>query len=478
MEAQLDIDHSSTSVGLAVEADEPSRLTFAFEIDGSAAKRPLSPVQLLQPTTVAILGLGYVGLPTALALVQGGVSVLGVDVSTARLQAIRERRVDLIEMDQERLAAFVDSPALTLTSDAAALQSADAVLICVPTPVDEHLAPDLTALRGACATAVANAVAGQTIVLTSTSYVGCTRDFLVEPLIARGLTPGRDIFVAFSPERIDPGNVVHTQESVPRVIGGVTPECTRRAASIVGHVTQHVHQVSSPEAAELTKLYENTFRAVNIALANEMSDVSASLGIDIHEVIEAASTKPYGFTAFTPGTGVGGHCIPCDPHYLLWQLRAARTTAPVIEQAMQSIALRPGQIVNQTVARLSADQIGIRGARVLVLGVAYKPGVADVRESPALEILTTLRGLGAIIEYSDKLVPVVNLGHGEIMRSTVDPVGRSYDAIIVHAVHPGTSLDWLRNRRVIDPSGKLRDLAPRPSVFTEIGSLTGAASGR
>lgn len=440
-----------------LEADDASAMVFELEATDAEPVEHLATIPVVRPTTVGILGLGYVGLPTALSLLHGGASVIGVDVSAPRLSAIRERRVDLIDMDHDRLATHLDTAAFTLTTDAAALRAADAVLICVPTPVDEHLAPDLTALRGACATAVANAVPGQTIVLTSTSYVGCTRDFLLEPLAARGFTPGVDIFVAFSPERIDPGNTVHTQEFVPRVVGGVTPECTRRAAAIVGQVTKRVHEVSSPEAAELTKLYENTFRAVNIALANEMSDVSASLGIDVHEVIEAASTKPYGFTPFTPGTGVGGHCIPCDPHYLLWQLRAARMSAPVIEQAMNSIAMRPSKIVSQTVGLLSADEIGIRGARVLVLGVAYKPGVADVRESPAIEILAQLRKLGAIIEYNDRLVPVLNLGGGEIMRSTDDPANRTYDVVIIHAVHPGTSLEWLRDQRVVDPSGKLRE---------------------
>lgn len=459
MEAhRLDVEGTSSVGTAAVEEAEALRLDFDYEPGDRELRRSIPTLPYTKPTTVGILGLGYVGLPTALSLLNDGVAVVGVDTSVARLHAIRARQVDLIDMDHVRLATFVDSPAFTMTDDVAGLRAVDAMLICVPTPVDGHLSPDLAALRSACATAVSEAVLDQTIILTSTSYVGCTREFLVEPLIARGFTPGEDIFVAFSPERIDPGNEVYTQESVPRVLGGVTPECTRHAAAIIGHVTKRIHAVSSPEAAELTKLYENTFRAVNIALANEMADVSVNLGVDIHEVIEAASTKPYGFTPFRPGTGVGGHCIPCDPHYLLWQLRALHVSAPVIQQAMQSIDLRPGQIVDQTMACLSADEIGIRGARILVLGVAYKPGVADVRESAAIKILAELRELGAIIEYSDRLVPVLNLGNGEIMRSTVDPGSRSYDAVIVHAVHPGTSLEWLRNRRVIDPSGRLRQM--------------------
>ena len=457
---RLEVDDTSSAGRLKVETDQAARLHLDFEATDDELARHIATITVAHTKTVGILGLGYVGLPTALALLHDGVNVVGIDVSPVRLRAIRERRVDLIDADQERLAASLDSPAFTLTDDAASLQAADAVLICVPTPVDAHLAPDLTALRSACATAVAQAVANQTIILTSTSFVGCTREYLVEPLVARGFTPGVDIFIAFSPERIDPGNEVYTQESVPRVIGGVTPECSKRAAGVVGHITRLVHEVSSPEAAELTKLYENTFRAVNIALANEMADVSASLGVDVHEVIEAASTKPYGFTPFTPGTGVGGHCIPCDPHYLLWQLRAFRTPAPVIEQAMQSIALRPRQIVNQTVARLSADRIGIRGARVLVVGAAYKAGVVDVRESPALVILAELHSLGAIVEYHDRLVPGVQIGKDEFIYSTADPAEHTYDAFIIHAIQPGTSLDWLVGQRVIDPSGRLRGWTP------------------
>ncbi len=214
------------------------------------------------------------------------------------------------------------------------LRSADAVIVCVPTPVDDHRAPDLGALGSACATVVEYAQPGQLLLLTSTTYVGCTHDLLVEPLRRRGLVAGRDIAVAFSPERIDPANERYPADRVPRVVGGATASCAGRASQVVAAVAPDVHVVSSAEAAEMTKLYENTFRAVNIALANELASVSRTLNLDAMEVIAAAATKPYGFFPFYPGPGVGGHCIPCDPHYLLWQLRALHHRAPLVEEAM------------------------------------------------------------------------------------------------------------------------------------------------
>lgn len=260
----------------------------------------------------------------------------------------------------------------------------------MPTPVDRHLVPDLGALSAACASVVEHAVPGQLLMLTSTTYVGTTRDLLVEPLTARGFVVGEDIFVAFSPERIDPGNARHTQDTTPRVVGGTGRETTDRAAAVLARTAPSVHVLPSPEAAEMTKLWENTFRAVNIALANEFAENCRTLGIDPIPVIEAAATKPYGFMPFYPGPGVGGHCIPCDPHYLLWQLRAERTASPVIEAAMTAIAGRPGMVVRRVRELLGERGLATVGARVLVVGIAYKPGVADLRESPALEIIEEL----------------------------------------------------------------------------------------
>jgi nucleotide sugar dehydrogenase len=407
---------------------------------------------------VAILGLGYVGLPTALALLEAGSDVIGIDVSGKRLAAIRSRRVDLSPLDHGRLAKALRGRRLRLSRRSADLAGADTVIVAVPTPVDEHLTPDLSLLEAACASVVAAARPGQTIILTSTSYVGCTRDLLVRPLEKRGFTVGEDIFVAFSPERVDPGNISFPQERVPRVVGGVTPECLRRAVRVVGAVALFTHQVSSPEVAEMTKLHENIFRAVNIALVNEMADVAREMDIDIAEVIQAASTKPYGFMPFSPGPGVGGHCIPCDPHYLLWQLRRERVQAPLIEQAMISIARRPGQVVARAAEVLAERHQTLRGAHVIVVGVAYKPGVEDVRESPALEIMQRLLDAGAKVAFADRLVDSVHVGSNEFSAERRPASGR-WDLAIVHTYDPVMDLDWLDGvSTVLDASFRVKSL--------------------
>jgi nucleotide sugar dehydrogenase len=256
------------------------------------------------------------------------------------------------------------------------------------------------------------------------------------------MVPGSDIHVAFSPERIDPANTQFPVELTPRVVGGVTERCTAAALLVLQQTAPSVHVVSSPEAAEMTKLHENTFRAVNIAYVNEMADVCARLGLDVNEVVTAASTKPYGFMPFMPGPGVGGHCIPCDPHYLLWQLKADRAEAPVVDAAMRAIAARPGRVVQKAQQLLAEAGSAVRGARILVLGAAYKPGVADVRESPALEIMDLLRRAGADVSFTDPYVESVTLD-GTDLRATLLPEQKTWDLVLVHTLHPGVDLKWL-----------------------------------
>jgi nucleotide sugar dehydrogenase len=393
--------------------------------------------------TVAVLGLGYVGLPTGIGLAEQGLRVIGVDVSERRLQDVREGTVDLAGPERDRLRAAIELGVLALTSDPGALHAADAVVICVPTPVDEALAPDLRFIRAACATAVAQARRDQTIVLTSTTYVGTTRELLIQPLAERGLRPGREVFVAFSPERIDPGNRRFGQEDVARVVGGATTQCARAAAAVVGGVAARVHVVSSPEAAEMTKLYENTFRAVNIAFANEMAGASRCYGLDPIEITRAAATKPYGFMPFHPGPGVGGHCIPCDPHYLLQGLRERRGHAPVTERAMKAIAMRPTAVVSRALDMLVEDGIDRRDARVLVVGASYKPGVRDVRESPAVRIMRELAEEGVAVAYHDPLVRSLEAGEQMALLSVPRPDPSDYDLALLVTLHDGHDYDWL-----------------------------------
>ncbi len=393
---------------------------------------------------IAVLGLGYVGLPTALALRSAGRSVLGIDISEKRLESIRKRMVDLTSADHERLAAALgDDERFSVTDNAGRLAEADGVLICVPTPIDRHHVPDLAALKASCETVVRHARPGQTIILTSTSYVGTTRDLLIEPLAARGLEVGTDICVAYSPERIDPANSAFPQELVPRVLGATSPVCVEKAAAIVSAVAPKVQVVSSPEAAEMTKLYENIFRAVNITLANEMAEACRSLELSPAEVVDAAATKPYGFMPFIPGPGVGGHCIPCDPHYLLWQLHPRHTSMPLVERAMDGIARRPLQVADRAADLLSrARGRGVSGARILVCGVAYKKGVADVRESPALVLIELLHDRGALVDYYDPLVPVIE-ERGRTLISVAEPGAGDYDLVIAHTLHPGADYAFL-----------------------------------
>ncbi|MDI9890605.1 nucleotide sugar dehydrogenase [Microbacterium sp. IEGM 1404] len=427
----------------------------------TAATEPAAPPPF--DFDVAIVGLGYVGLPTALAYRASGSRVLALDASPRRLRTIAARGADLIDSDRDRLEAALRAPReFRLTSDVSELARAAAIVVCVPTPVDHQQVPDLAPLRAACATVVAAARPGQLIMLTSTTYVGCTHDLVEQPLRERGLEVGRDVFVTFSAERIDPGNVGFAQEVVPRVVGGATPQCQEEGVRLLSRYAARVHPVSSLATAEMTKLLENTFRAVNIALANEFADICGALDVPVTEVIEAASTKPYGFMAFYPGPGVGGHCIPCDPHYLLWQLKALHVDAGVITEAMTRIAARPRRVVDRVRDVLGRAGKGTLGARVLIVGVTYKPDVADLRESPALEIIDGLINAGAEVQYVDTHAPHIHLGSGRERDSLTDPAAFHPDVVLVHTRHHDSDLNWLDGDAVVlDGTYRSSDIAGR-----------------
>ncbi len=415
-------------------------------------------------SSVAIVGLGYVGLPTAVALHGRCKRIIGVDLSQQRLAEIAAGKADLAGPDQAELAAALADGSLELTADPTAVKAADAVIICVPTPVDAHYVPDLRALRGACASVVAHARPGQTVILTSTTYAGTTRELLAEPLRLRGLRVGTDVFVAFCPERIDPGNLDHLQRETPRVVGGISPACTERAAVIIGQLTDAVYLLSSPEAAEATKLYENIFRAVSLALANEFADACGTLNLDPVEVTLAAGTKPYGFLGALPGPGVGGHCIPCDPHYLLWQLSKQGRESPLIEQTMKSISMRPSRVAERAAEVLAAESRTLAGAAVIVIGVSYKAGVQDLRESPAIGLIARLLDAGAAVDYYDPLIPHLRLPDGRVAHSHDAPGDGHWDLAIVHTIHPGLDYSWVSDcPRVLDATYQF-DGAPHRTV--------------
>jgi UDP-N-acetyl-D-glucosamine dehydrogenase len=439
----------------------PTSIPTAVPIQTSAAANAV----------VAVVGLGYVGLPTAIAMRNAGCRIIGIDTSARRLETIRTGGAELLESEHEALREHLADDGFALTDRIDALDAADLILICVPTPVDEHHLPDLEILKGACAAVVAHARQGQTLVLTSTTYVGSTRELLVQPLVERGLKIGEDVCVAFAPERIDPGVAGHEQLQTPRVIGGVTETCFRRAAELLRHTCKHLHRVSSPEAAEMVKLYENTFRAVNIALAFEMAEACRTHGLEPIEVTEGAASKPYGFMAHFPSAGVGGHCIAVDPHYLLHPLRERGRPARVSEEALRKLAGRPRHVAWRAHEVLVELGRRLTEARILVVGVSYKSSVADTREAPAVEIITRLRAEGAHVDYHDPLVPELELG-GELLHG-VDPDPRrdgggfgpeDYDLTIIATVHPEHDYGWLsRCEAVLDctyrtPGGRQRFL--------------------
>ena len=420
---------------------------------------------------VAVVGLGYVGLPTAIALRNAGCRIVGIDISAARLEAIRGGEAELLPAEHESLRAHLADDGFLLTDRVEALDAADLVLICVPTPIDARRQPAPGILRGACAAVVAHARVGQTLVLTSTTYVGTTRELLVEPLAERGLTVGEDVFVAFAPERIDPGVPDHEQLLTPRVIGAVSETCFRRAAELLRHTCKSLYRVSSPEAAEMVKLYENTFRAVNIALAFEMAEACRTHGLEPIEVTDGAATKPYGFLAHYPSAGVGGHCIAVDPHYLLHPLRERGRPATVAEEALRKLAGRPRHVAARAHEVLVELGQRLSEARLLVVGVSYKPDVADTREAPALELIARLRAEGAHVEYHDPLVSEIEIDGASL--AGVDPDPRrdaggfgpeDYDLAIITTVHPEHDYGWLeRCPAVLDctyrtPTGRLRFL--------------------
>lgn len=397
---------------------------------------PSTPITAPQPTPhVALIGLGYVGLPTALALLASGAEVTGFDISQARIDAIRAQEVELIPEDHERLArALAESPSrLHLTSDPADLTAADAVIIAVPTPISADFTPDLGPVKSATAMVVKHARRGQTFILTSTTYVGCTHDLLTVPLTEAGFSVGKDVHVAFSPERIDPGNTVHTQATVTRVLGAATPASLNAARSIIELCAPRTHDVTSLEAAEMAKLIENTFRAVNIAWINEMADAARNLGLDISEMIDAAATKPYGFTKFTPGPGIGGHCIPLDPHYLLSGL--PHGSAPLTELTMQKVHARPSQVVVRMDELLRQSGTSLLGAHVLIAGVAYKPNIEDVRESPALDIIDRLLAAGAHVHFHDPHVEKIRISDDLTLYNEDPAVISAMDLVLWHTPH-------------------------------------------
>jgi UDP-N-acetyl-D-glucosamine dehydrogenase len=365
---------------------------------------------------VTVIGLGYVGLPLAVGLSKAGFQVTGVDLDSSKVESLQRGVSYISDVASQDLAPLVAEGCLRATADYDVLGGADAVFICVPTPFNSMRAPDLSFVENAAHGIASRLHVNQLVVLQSTTYPGTTEEVVQPILESSGLKAGRDFHLAFSPERIDPGNRQFTVENTPKVVGGITPECAQLAGALLAHLTAKVHLVSSPRAAEMTKLLENIYRSVNIALVNELMLLAERMDIDIWEVIEAAKTKPFGFMPFYPGPGVGGHCIPVDPYYLSWKAREYDFYTKFIELAAEVNSEMPYHTVHKVIQGLNQQGRSIRSASVLVLGVAFKPNVDDARNSPAERVIELLLKEGALVSYHDPHVPYFAVGGDVFLR--------------------------------------------------------------
>ncbi|HEX3211309.1 MAG TPA: nucleotide sugar dehydrogenase [Actinomycetota bacterium] len=399
---------------------------------------------LARDARVAVVGQGYVGLSLACAAAEAGFAVTGIDVDPARVAALGAGELCVPGVDEGAFRRGVGTGRLAFATGGQALAEADVVCICVPTPVRDHT-PDLSFVEQACRDVAEHLTGGRLVVLESTTYPGTTNELVAPLLEASGQRVGRDFLLAYSPERIDPGNQEFHFANTPRIVGGTTAEATSVAALFYEQMIEKVVTVSSARAAELAKLLENTFRHVNIALVNEMAMVCHETGIDVWEVIAAAATKPFGFMAFTPGPGVGGHCIPLDPAYLAWQVRRdVGHQFRILEQAQDINAQMPGWVARRIGEALNEHAKALKGARVLVLGVAYKPDVGDVRESPSLRVMAALARRGAKLSFHDPFVDAIDLDGRRLQRTALTPRAvAGADLVALLTPHSSYDLEWL-----------------------------------
>jgi len=414
---------------------------------------------------IAVVGLGYVGLPLLLRFAEAGFPVLGLDIDPAKPAALARGESYFAHVPAGRVRA-VQGPHFSTSTDYAAAADADALVLCLPTPLTEHREPDLSYVTATLEALAPELRAGQVLCLESTTWPGTTEEVLLPRLEARGFKVGEDFFLVYSPEREDPGNVNYETRSIPKLVSGQTAECLAVAEALYGAAVDRVVPLSSPRAAEMTKLLENIHRAVNIGLVNEMKTVADRMGIDIFEVVEAAATKPFGFTPYYPGPGLGGHCIPIDPFYLTWKARQYGINTRFIELAGEVNRSMPAYVVGKLIEGLNAQGKALQGSRVLVLGVAYKKNVDDMRESPAAAIMQLIAGWGGDVAYSDPHVPRFPSMRQYRFDLCSLPLSAetlaSFDAVIISTDHDAVDYGLVRAHAalIIDPRGVYREMAP------------------
>ena len=410
---------------------------------------------------IGVVGLGYVGLPLAVEFAESGFRVTGVDVDADKVRQINRGCSYIDDISSGRVSRLVESGNLGATSCYNELQDVDAISICVPTPLRKTRDPDMSYIIQATQSIAAIRRPGMLIVLESTTYPGTTEEVILPEMVGSDLIVGKDIFIAYSPERIDPGNTKYNVRNTPKVVGGVSVACTEAAIALYCAATDRVIAVSSPTAAEMVKLLENTFRAVNIGLVNEMALMCDKLDVDVWEVIQAAATKPFGYMPFYPGPGLGGHCIPVDPHYLSWKLKTLNYNARFIELASEINTSMPLHVIDKITQALNNQERAVRSSRILILGVAYKPNVDDVRESPALDIISLLRQRGAKVSYCDPHVPQIQLESDVRLHSRDLSAQLLQDAHCVVIVTDHSVFDWdeiaQRSSVIVDTRHVYRD---------------------
>lgn len=414
--------------------------------------------------STAIIGLGYVGLPLLLDFCEAGLKVIGLDIDIEKINTLKSGESYISYIDNQKIASLLTSRQFLPTDDFSSLKEVDNIIIAVPTPLNDHREPDLQFVENTVRTIAKYLTKGQLIVLESTTYPGTTRDVLLPVLEQSGLKAGSDFYLAYSPERVDPNNCAYSARDIPKVVGGVTDECLARVIALYEKVFRQVVPVSSVEAAEASKLLENIFRSVNIALVNEMKMLFDRMGIDVWEVIRASSTKPFGFMPFYPGPGLGGHCIPIDPFYLTWKAREYDFSTRFIELAGEINSQMPYYVVNKTIEALNENNKSVKGAKVLILGAAYKKDVDDIRESPALKIISLLKDKKAEVCYHDPYIPRIarHRKYPDLIMTSVELTEvklKQQDCVIIITDHGSINYQWVlaNSEIVIDTRNVLAD---------------------
>jgi UDP-N-acetyl-D-glucosamine dehydrogenase len=420
--------------------------------------------------SVAIIGMGYVGLPLAVEFGRVGFKITGIDISKEKVRTINAGKSDVDDIKDYDVKELIDLRRIRCTGDYSVLKNTDVVIICVPTPLNKTKDPDVSYILAAANEIASRIHKGQLVILESTTYPGTTEELIKPRLEESGLKVGVDFFLAYSPERVDPGNPRYTTQNTPKVVGGTTPVCLKIAQTFYEQVLTQVVPTSSTKAAEMVKLLENTFRSVNIALVNEVALMCDRLGIDVWEVIDAAGTKPFGFMRFYPGPGLGGHCIPIDPHYLSWKLKSLNYYARFIELAGDINSRMPEYVVEKITIALNSQRISINGARILVLGVSYKKDVSDLRESPSLDVIRLLQEKGARVDYCDPYVRAIKMDSGPNMKAVPlnEKALKGADCTVIITDHSKFNYQWIVDKAsiVVDTRNATKNIiSGRKKIF-------------